>query len=67
MATSEEMTREYVAEYLSQRPDYSDLVEYIDYEFDVDDQDEDGFFGHIWEEVQGLLDTVEQRFLDEDS
>lgn len=65
MATTEEMAHEYVAEYLSNRPEFIDMVEYLDYEYP--DLDLDEGYNKAWEEVLGLLDNVEQRFADEDS
>lgn len=65
MATNKEIAREFVAEYLANRPDFAEMVEYVDMEYPYAEE-EDISYGEIWTEVIGRLDTVEQRYADED-
>lgn len=67
MATNDEVAREFVSEYLNRRPEWLDLVEYLDYEYpgEIDEHDE-GWVHKIWDEVMGELDVVEQRYVSED-
>lgn len=64
MATNKEIAREFVAEYLSQRPEFIDMVEYADHEYPYDEEGEEVSYGEIWDEVHALMDTVEQRYAD---
>lgn len=61
MATNKSIAQEYVAEYLSRRPDFADVVEYVDMEYPYSDE-EDIVYGEIWTKVLDALDDVEVQY-----
>lgn len=65
MATNKSIAKEYVAEYLNRRPDFADVVEYVDMEYPYSDE-EDIVYGEIWTSVLDMLDDIEVEFATED-
>lgn len=64
----EELAREFVLEYLTSPPEFAYVTEFVDHYIGISDVDTgEGFYGRIHQEVIDILDTLAQRYEDEDN